>query len=304
MRWREALFGHYTAVRPTREGGAYLALLIGVLFGAVNTGNNLVYVVLGVLLGLLVVANVAAEWNLRGLVVERRLPPELFAGSPRPGGFVLSNPRSRGRAYAVEIEEQGPVSARAEVEVCEPLSSVLVPAHFSAPERGRVALGHVRVASSFPFGLVRRWRDLPLPGELLVYPAPLSRHHPAETSGEGDESVARGRPSWTGEFSGLRPWRPGDPLRRVHWPSSARTPTPVVAVRHGAQAEEVVVRVDSAATGQAREDAIGRATGRAELHLARGDAVGLELDGRCFGPRAGAGWRRRLLTELALAERR
>ncbi len=301
--WRD-WFGHYTVVRPTREGVAYLALLVGVLFGAVNTGNNLVYIVLGVLLGMLVVANVIAEWNLRGLQVTRRLPGEAFAGIPGTGALVLQNPRRRGAAYAIDLEALDGGQARAHVEFCAPGGRVEMPAAFTFAHRGVVPMSRLRVASAFPFGLVRRWRVVEVPAEVLVYPSPLSRPVPAAPSGEGDEHASRGRPGWTGEFAGLRPWRPGDPLRRVHWPSSARAGQPLVAVRSAEGVEELYLRLDPALRGEAREDAIRRLAGRVEAHFARGDAVGLEADGETLEPRTGSTWRRRCLSRLALLEAR
>lgn len=296
--------GEFNLVAPTRDGAVFVALLVGVLLGAVNTGNNLVYLVLGVLLGLLVVANLFAEWNLRALRVERVLPTELVAGVATPGAFRLTNPRGRGAARQVRLSERGEGTARAEVELCPAGRSVEVPADFRFDERGLARLGAVRVESVYPFGLVRRWRDVELAGEVLVYPCPADRHVPPNPRGDGDESGSRGRASASGEFAGLRPYRPGDPLRRVHWPTSARMATPMVVVRVAEGADEVVLTLDPALRGEPREEAIRRLAGRVERHLAAGDAVGLEADGARLEPRTGAAWRRRLLTTLALAERR
>ncbi|GDX79463.1 hypothetical protein LBMAG42_12740 [Deltaproteobacteria bacterium] len=297
-------FATYNLVAPTREGWVFVALVAGVLFGAVNTGNNLVYLVLGVLLAMLVVANVLAEWNLRALVVERRLPGELFEGAACAGGYVLRNPRGRGAAWLVELVEQQGAQARAVVERCPASGSVFVAADFTFPRRGAAPLTAVRIESAFPFGLVRRWRDLSLPGEVLVYPRISSRHAPLAPHGEGDELADRGRPSDGGDFAGLRPWRQGDPLRRVHWPTSARVGAPMIVVRVAEGADEVVLRLDPTLQGEAREDGIRRLAGRVEAHLARGDRVGLEVDGVVLDARTGASWRRRLLTALALAEAR
>lgn len=297
-------YGEFNLVAPTRDGAVFLALVIGVLLGAVNTGNNLVYVVLGVLLGLLVVANLFAEWNLRALRVERILPAELVAGVATPGAFRLTNPRGRGAARQVRLVERGEGSARAEVELCPAGSSVEVPADFCFPDRGLAPLGAVRIESVYPFGLVRRWRDVDLPGDVLVYPRPAGRHTTLAPHGDGDELGTRGRPSGAGDFAGLRPYRPGDPLRRVHWPTSARMGTPMVVVRVSEGADEVVLALEPHLTGEPREEAIRRIAGRVELHLAAGDAVGLSADGVVLEPRTGAAWRRRLLTVLAGLERR
>jgi uncharacterized protein (DUF58 family) len=298
------MFRHYNMIAPTREGWVYLALVAGVMFGAVNTGNNLVYIVLGVLLAMLVVANVLAEWNLRELSVERRLPPEVFAGIAAAGSFVLHNRRGRGTAWAVELEERGPVTGRAVVERTEAGCSAEVAVDWHFPTRGRTAIHAIRVSSSFPFGLVRRWRDLHVPAEVLVYPEPVSRHLPPTPIGEGDAPTSRGRTAEEGDFAGLRAWRPGDPLRRVHWPTSARTPTPMVALRVAEGTEEIRLELDARLAGEPREEAIRRIAGRAEIHLQRGDAVGLRADGDDLAPRVGSTWRRRILTALALLEAR
>lgn len=297
-------FGDVNRVAPTRAGAVYLALVAGVLFGAVNTGNNLVYLVLGVLLAALVVANVLAEWNLRSLTVTRRLPAELRAGVPATGALVLRNRRGRGGAWHVTLTELGSVSGQAFVEFCAAGGDAPAPAEFLAPERGLAHLTTVRIESDFPFGMVRRWRDVPLEDAVLVYPAPAFRALRSTPSGEGDEPAARGGASASGDFAGLRPWSPGDPLRRVHWPTSARAGTPMVVTRAGQGSEEVVLRLEPSLSGAAREAAISRIASQAETALAEGNAVGLDADGDTFAPRSGGEWRRRILTALARLERR
>jgi uncharacterized protein (DUF58 family) len=54
--------------RLTREGRVFLFVTIGVGFAAVNTANNLLYLVLGLLLSLLLVSGVLSDlalWKLR-----------------------------------------------------------------------------------------------------------------------------------------------------------------------------------------------------------------------------------------------
>lgn len=297
-------FANVNRVALTREGWVFVTLVGGVLFGAVNTGNNLVYLVLGLLLACLVVANVLAEWNLRGIRVERCLPLELVEGQARSGGFVLHNGRGRGTAWQVELVEQGVARSRAVVNRCPADQSVFVPADWVFHRRGLARLTAVRIQSVFPFGWVRRWRDLPLEGDALVYPGRSSSYSVPSSDGDGDEAADRGRVSDSGDFAGIRPWRPGDAVRRVHWPTSARVGVPMLVTRVAEGCDEVVLHVDPALSGDAREDAIRRITTRVEAHLARGDRVGVDADGAKLPARSGAAWRRRLLTTLALLEHR
>jgi uncharacterized protein (DUF58 family) len=67
-------------------------LLIGV--AALNTGNNLLYVIVAAMLGAILVSGVASAIVLRGLELDIRLPEQVFAGRPTMGKIVI---RNRGR---------------------------------------------------------------------------------------------------------------------------------------------------------------------------------------------------------------
>jgi len=50
-------------------------------FAAINTGNNLLYLLLGWLLSFIIASGILSEMTLKRLVVERRPPPRVFAAS-------------------------------------------------------------------------------------------------------------------------------------------------------------------------------------------------------------------------------
>lgn len=97
--------------------------------------------------------------------------------------------------------------------------------------RGSLRLRGATVARTDPFGLVRATSAVDAPGSVLVlprrYPLPplalpgTRRYQPggvALAASVGDSE----------EFQSLRDYRPGDPLRRVHWRSLARAGRPIV----------------------------------------------------------------------------
>ncbi len=288
----------WNAVRPTLSGVWFLLVLAGLTFGAVNTGNNLVYVVLAALLAVLVINNLLAEWNLRALVVRRALPPELFAGQAATGALVLENPRRVGAAWAVEVEERDGGGAKARFDRVGPGEAREEPAAWTFPERGPAGFARIRIGSRFPFGLVLRWRDIDVPAEVLVYPGPERGNAADGGLGLGDMTATRPTRGGSGDLAGLRAYAPGDPVRRIHWPTSARVGAPLVAVRSAEAGGEVVVRL-----ADGGERAIRQACGQVLLHTRRGDAVGLEGAGERIPPLAGASHRRRLLTVLAMLPR-
>ncbi len=287
-------------MRPTIAGNWFAVLLAGVLFAAVNTGNNLVYVVLGTLLTVLLVNNLLSEWNLRGLSVARRLPPEAFAGEPARGAWVVQNARARGTAWLVDLAEvdEGVVGSGHAVAV-PPGGSAEVTGTWVFAERGTCGLRSVRVGSRYPFGLIERYRDVPLPAELVVYPAPAPGARDERRPAEGESSEGSAVRGATGELVGLRAWRPGDAVRRVHWPLSARLGTPVVIERTGMEGAEAVIRVD-ARDGEA---GVSQACGAVLAHARRGDAIGLSVGTVQLAPRRGEAARREALTTLALLPR-
>jgi uncharacterized protein (DUF58 family) len=293
--------------RPTREGVWFLLLVLAVVLAALNTGNNLLYMVLGSLLAALVLNNVLAEWNLRGLELERRLPDEAWAERGAPGTIVVHNARRLGAAWSLGLQEQGeqpgtPIATGRALRV-GPGQRVEVPTRWTFPERGEVHLAVLVVESTFPFGLMRRWRELPAPATLLVFPRPEPGLARRRMSGAGRARPQRQRPGAGGGFRGLRPYVPGDPLRDLHWPTTARTGKPMIVARNQEVSDEVVVDVMER-NGTAWERSLSRAAGQVVHHTGVGHAVGLRMAGRVLGPRTGDAWRRHLLGLLARAPRR
>ncbi len=94
-------------LRPTRAGWLFFGLVFGIGFAALNTGNNLLYLVLSMLLAFLVLSGVLSEAALRGIRVERRLPFEWVAGRSARVVLEISNAQRRSWAQAIVVEDHG-----------------------------------------------------------------------------------------------------------------------------------------------------------------------------------------------------
>ncbi len=118
-----------------------------------------------------------------------------------------------------------------EVPCLPPGGSLEVPHALLPHKRGRLRLSGVTAAWPDPFGLFRSLRRIPCPQSVLILPRryPLSapklpgtrKYQPggvtlASVVGESEE------------FMALRDYRPGDPLRRIHWRSLAKTDKPII----------------------------------------------------------------------------
>jgi uncharacterized protein (DUF58 family) len=87
----------------TRAGIIYVGgtLLIGV--AALNTGNNLLYIVVAAMLAAILVSGFAAAVVLRQLELEIRLPEHVFVGRPVPGLAVVRNRRRHLPSFSVQV---------------------------------------------------------------------------------------------------------------------------------------------------------------------------------------------------------
>lgn len=107
----------------------------------------------------------------------------------------------------------------------------VVQLEFTPRRRGAVMLSAVTIWRPDPLGLVRALRVLKAPATLVVlprrYPVPQLRLPGTRQYQQGGVTLVSSVGD-SQEFQGLRDYRPGDPLQRIHWKSFARSGRPIV----------------------------------------------------------------------------
>lgn len=204
------------------------------------------------------------------------------------------------------VSGTGPVAAGGPVRVDVPVAGL---------RWGRRHLGGGQVAATSAWAgyrwgpeplLAQTLTTLPLPGRFdsrapAPHPIGLVGTNPARRAGNGTE------------LSSVRPFQPGDRLRRLHWPVSLRTGRLHVTSAVAEEDSSILLLVDSGLEVGAPDRREGSATSLdiavraagaiAEHYLHRGDRVGLRVLGstRHNAVRTGAGRRhlRRILDTLA-----
>jgi uncharacterized protein (DUF58 family) len=146
---------------------------------------------------------------------------------------------------------------------------------------GAYRAGDVFVRASGPFGVFRYETRLDRGQPLKVYPSPEAVREllrPLRTQVFAGNYVAREKGEGI-EFADLRPFVPGDRIRRVNWRASARRGELWVNELHPERNSDVVLFLDSFA--QARRGgsgtldlAVAAATGLAQRYLKDKDRVG------------------------------
>jgi len=87
----------------TRSGIVYVIVTIVIGIAALNTGNNLLYIIVAAMLAAILVSGIVSAWVLRYLELDIRLPEHVFAGRPVAGRIVLNNPRRYLPSFSIRV---------------------------------------------------------------------------------------------------------------------------------------------------------------------------------------------------------
>ncbi len=286
-RWARR-FGRWKSprrLRFTREGKFFVGITFGVGFAAINTANNLLYLLLGMLLALIVVSGVMSELSLRHLTVVRRLPLRAQVGRPHMVEIEVFNRKTRIPSYAVEVEDLRagqPADKRCFFLKVSPRSAQVAAYRRVPTRRGHDVHSGFRIATRFPFGLFEKSREIESVGELVIYPAvdPIKLPPAAQGRASGaDTTAGRGHGE---DCIGLRPMRDGEDARDVHWRKSAASGQLVLRERARETRPDVTLPLDLLRPGGAGDDwdamferRIRDVASRAVAHLKRGDQVAI-----------------------------
>ena len=235
-------------LRFTREGRYFVAIAIGIGAAAVNTGNNLLYLILGWMLSFIVASGVLSELTMRGLKVRRRPPPRMHADQPFLMEISVENQKESMASYSIEIEDLDkgtPLDKKCFFLKVPPGRTQRTSYRHRFAKRGLYRLSGFRIGTKFPFALFRKSRVLVEEDELLVFPAVYAVKTPAPRSRHAEGTLVS-RLGRAGEFFGLREYRQGDDRRDIHWRTTARTGRTVVREYEEESQKRVTLLIDNA----------------------------------------------------------
>ncbi len=202
-------------ILPTRPGYMFAFMLLAMLLGAMNYSNSLAFALTFLLGGMTLVAMHHTNANLLGVKVNVQRIPPVFAGEPIWIPVQLHNPGNKVRYSLLCGLKRGDLSPDSAVD-CLPSDHGNSGFEIAPRPRGAYRIPRFAVATEFPLGLFQAWSWLSLTNEILVYPSPAEedRTIPPVASSQGNRS---GEQAGSDDFSHLRDYRLGDPMRSVHW---------------------------------------------------------------------------------------
>lgn len=215
----------------TREGWIYIGGVLGVAGAALNTGNNLLFLILASLIAAILMSGILSSITLSGIELRLELPDHIFAGQPVRALVELVNEKMTMPSFSLRIEaskeKSGQGGAVLETPVYFPYlprkgrAKQIVPLLF--PRRGVYQQEAFCVLTRFPFGFLQKSRRVSLPTEALVYPSVEATPQLRELLPALEGAIESTRKGHGQDLYALRDYQPADSARHVHWKASARS---------------------------------------------------------------------------------
>ena len=215
------------SIRLTSEGTRFLLFTFGIGLAAINTGNNLFYLLLAMMLSLIVISGLLSEHCLRRLEFRRHVPDLIMANEPTTLTLSVTNRNRHLPSFSLrllDVVEGQDVDRGLAIHLLPPQSSVLLSYPLLATKRGWIRFDGIGAQTLFPFGLFLKKGRYSTEAHLLVSPPikPLTLRFVDELVSEGQGASLPRRGDGT-QLYNLRLYQPGDDSRAIHWMTTART---------------------------------------------------------------------------------
>jgi uncharacterized protein (DUF58 family) len=225
LRW----LAYQVDYRLTRDGIIYLAAIFILIFAALNTGNNLLFMILACCLAAILISGVLSRGVLTGVELKFDLPEHIFAGQPVLAELELRNHKPIWPSFSLRVI--GDVEKRLGQILTRPVFFPYIPRKSSArqkvelrfPRRGVYRQDAFGIRTRFPFGFFEKTCRVDSDIEIVVYPevTPTEQFYEVLPLLSGEmASHFRGRGH---ELHSLREYAPTDSARFVDWKVTAKT---------------------------------------------------------------------------------
>ena len=301
MRLKLPFFGKKKEKVKVNFGGKiYIAFTLLVGFAAVNSGNNILYILLSFLLSLMGISGFLSRYNLKGLEVYFYPPEEVWCCKPTKFSIGIRNFK-RFPSFLIEVFEEK-IGLKLKFDMVKDFS--MGETYLTFPKRGKYKIGKLKLKSTFPFGLFERSWEIETDEEVLVFPKPMEVEIPkallnstrSKKEGYLDLRVRR----VGGEVvEGVKEYS-GEGFRLIHWKAFAKYGELYAKELSGEELiREVIIDLDSIPASD-KEERISKATYLVLKFSKIGYGVGIKQGDTEITPSYGREHFKKLLEFLAL----
>lgn len=242
----KAVYGSFPRIRVRMSGWIFGLILFLGLLAALNTGFNLLYIVVSGLFSFVVLSGIFSFWTLFKISLRRDAPYAVNKKQPFLVSTTIVNPKWLMPAISLRIERQDKrgVSSGYILKLGRQ-SAARLNIREVMEKRGEYKLPPYVLMTSFPFGLFEMRRQFRDHADIIVYP----RISPVRTSVVEHMPGARYTPRTPkeagDEFFSLREYQLGDDVRHISWRASARLGKWMIRELAQGSSRDIVIVLDT-----------------------------------------------------------
>jgi uncharacterized protein (DUF58 family) len=283
-------------------GYLYIGFTLLIGFAAVNTGNNILYILLSFLLALMGISGLFSVYNLKRLKVNFIPPKEVWCCKENPFELIIRN-QKRIPSFLIRVILPLKNTLSGIIPKVEKLYKGQI---FIKPtRRGLLKINEIYLESDFPFGFFTRRLKVKTDLEVVIFPKPIEVKIPVlkqlhRGKLEKTTSTLKGKKLSGDTVEGIKEYS-NEPRNLIYWKAFARTGQLYAKeVSSEERLREFTIDLETL-PGKTLEEKIGQAT-YLVLKLHRmGFAVGLKYSNKVkIEPAYGGEHLKKLLTTLAL----
>lgn len=280
-------------VKVNRAGKIYIALTIFLGIAAVNTANNLLYMVVSVLLGVMLTSGIISYLNLLGIKIYLKPPKEVYAGK-KESFKIFAYKENKLPSFLIEASNK--VSKFLFVSLSKKVSEGKL--EFLFEKRGFYESVEIEVSSDFPLGFFKRFYTVEVSLNLVVFPKPVKTSLAEILANKSNDSS--GMKFYKKGFEEVKDIREysGEPLKLIHWKVSAKTEKLMVKSMLSQEESSIVLSLEDVSGDL--ETKLSKLVYLINELMRKGYSVGLKVKNKVIPPARGEKHRLYLLKELAL----
>ena len=224
----------------------FTAIFALLLLVALNTGENLLYLVAVCAASFLICSFLITPLALSRLRVTREAPPSVYRNDPFTVKIRVENRKRFFPSVSLRFDDaSNSGAAKGYVAKIPPRSVATLQLREILPRRGVHQLKDLVISSGFPLGLFRRRMTCPDRSEVVVYPRVVSLRRSVTEQMDASGAMPRSPILSGDEFFALREYVPGDDIRYICWRVSARIGRLIVRELKPSTARMAVVVFDT-----------------------------------------------------------
>ncbi len=294
---------NWARTSPTKEGIIFILLSFIVGFSAINTNNNLLYLIFGVMISLVVVSGFISMINLSRIDISLVSIPDIYALTPLSLVFRLKNEKLLVPSFSLTMQLE---DAKSFLIYLPSNSEREIGIKCFFKQRGWNTLPEMSLVTKFPFGFFKKWIKIDLAdSRVLVYPR--INEIEINDSSNKDHYTGETRYRKTGqseELKSIRDYNPGDSRKNIEWKSTAKVGRMMVKEFAATDTKSARIVFDPDTENSMNlEHYISEKASLLAEYIKKGFSVDFIIGKKEYRAVYNSGQQKRILTMLALYER-